>query len=494
MVIFWVQSHGQNIGIGTDFPTANLEVRHPGLAVIKISTPGSFDTSRLLFSNKSGPYGAEMGISLVGSEGLFIGSFSDLQGAGNDSLVFISPYGMVGINRRMPQATLDVNGEMRSEGLRVNNYGLIELGYGLEKQFDNGRIGLNVFGENNTLSIVGGGIHENASDRRIKFWADSVADFTGRGFFAKNVGIGTTPTASMLTVQAPGSGLLSLRNSNPLANGVSAALIFGGSNYTTGIIQTIGTSSSNARMAFTTGYSFSGGVSNLVERLTISNAGNIGININAPAARLHIKGGNIEKWLSISNNNKEVFKVDSTGVKYDLGKSNYYGAAFINSSEDGVGRWGFATVGGELTKSADQAIAPGVATKINFDGQPFDHNNIIPFDGIGYYVGSVDSDDFRMGHRGIAMIEFEVKWAGSPGGLGGGGLRNAAIIIKKNGIETRRFEYAENSYRDRLYIPCQENDIITFFVYHEHCIDPPPLCLTGIARTLIGARVTVINL
>jgi len=56
---------------------------------------------------------------------------------------------------------------------------VLELGYGQTKQIDNGKIALNQFGEANSLSIVGGGIASNGSDRRIKFFADKESDFSG---------------------------------------------------------------------------------------------------------------------------------------------------------------------------------------------------------------------------------------------------------------------------------------------------------------------------
>jgi len=94
----------------------------------------------------------------------------------------------------------------------------------------------------------------------------------------------------MLTIAADHGSLLSLRNNNALNNGVLAGITFGGNNYTTGIIRTAGNSSSNARMAFLTGYSFTGGASNLVERLTIANNGNIGIKNTDPQAALDVGG------------------------------------------------------------------------------------------------------------------------------------------------------------------------------------------------------------
>lgn len=56
---------------------------------------------------------------------------------------------------------------------------VLELGYGQTKQIDNGKIALNQFGEANSLSLVGGGIAANGSDRRIKFFADKESDFSG---------------------------------------------------------------------------------------------------------------------------------------------------------------------------------------------------------------------------------------------------------------------------------------------------------------------------
>jgi hypothetical protein len=489
-------SFAQNIGIGTDFPTANLEVRHPSLSIIKISTPSSFDTSRLLFSNRSGPYGTEMAISLIGERGLYIGSISDMQGAQNDSILFVSKYGNVGINREWPLARLDVNGDMRADALQINNYGLIEIGYGLEKQFDNGRIGMNVFGESNTLSIVGGGVKEGGEDRRIKFWADSVADFTGRGYFAKNVGIGIAPTTSMLTIQSAGSSVLLLRNSNSLNTGVSVAIGFGGNNYSTGIIQTIGNSTSNARMAFSTGYSFTGGVSNMIERLTISNTGNIGVNINAPTARLHVKGGNTEKWISISNADKEVFKVDETGIKYDQGPSIKKGKTIVNSSTDGLGKWGYGTVGAEMimANGFNQSIPHGVATNVNFTAVIFDHNNAEDFVDPALIIASPELDQFTISHKGIAILDFELYWSLSGGGFGGNIPRNGKIRVIKNTSLVKEFDVTSNLVQGTCYFACNEGDEIIIRAYHEHCYDPQPVCITTLPRIITSARATLINL
>jgi hypothetical protein len=104
-----------------------------------------------------------------------------------------------------------------------------------------------------------------------------------------------------------------LNNPNALNTGVSNNISFGGSNYTTGFISTIGTSNSAARMAFYTGYSFTGGASSMQERLTISNTGNVGIANTNPTQKLEVNGkikiaddantavaGNV-RWNSVRN-------------------------------------------------------------------------------------------------------------------------------------------------------------------------------------------------
>lgn len=280
----------QNVGIGTSTPTANLEVSNPQRSTIKISSSGPMDTSRLIFSNRSEFIGSDMFITYLQERGLLFSSKSLFPYNSSDSILFMTPSGYIGINNITPVERLDVKGNIRSDGGLINGSGTLEFGAGLDKQMDNGKIGLNVFGENNALSIVGGGLDFDGSDRRIKFWADSVAQFSGRGHFTGNVGIGTVPGSFGLTINSPNGSLLSLKNSNALNNGISSTVFFGGSNYTTGKIETIGTGNSSARMGFSTGYSFSGGIVYLQERLSIANNGNIGINNTNPDAQLVVNG------------------------------------------------------------------------------------------------------------------------------------------------------------------------------------------------------------
>jgi len=319
-------ANAQHIGIGTITPTANLEVKSPGLSTIKISSAGNMDTTKLIFSNRDEFGGTDMSLTFLHEQGLFFSSKSLFPYLDSDSILFMTPGGYVGINTIYPTERLAVNGRIRTNGLLLNEYSLLELGAGLNKQEDNGKIGLNVFGDDHTLSIVGGGTALDGSDRRIKFWADSTVLFTGRGSFLKNVGIGVEPTANMLTIAANHGSLLSIRNTNALNAGVMAAISFGGNNYTTGIIRTVGNSTSNARMAFSTGYSFTGGASNLQENLTIANNGNIGIKNTNPQATLDITGS-----IRFSGTNPAAFKLTLKGNMMYNGS----GAAAVIDSANG---------------------------------------------------------------------------------------------------------------------------------------------------------------
>ncbi len=293
IIIFFVSFNflqAQNVGIGTTTPSATLEVKNPSKSTVKISSGDVQDTTRLIFSNRNEFIGSDMSITFLKEQGLYFSSSSLFPYNNSDSILFMTPSGYIGVNNLLPYERLDVRGRIRSDGGLINETGILEFGVGLNKQSDNGKIGLNVFGANNALSIVGGGVAPFGNDRRIKFWADSIAEFTGRGTFNGNVGIGVAPTAISLTLNSPNGGLLSLRNSNALSNGISSDIYFGGNNYTTGIIRTIGKSANNARMGFFTGYSFTGGANFLVERMTIANNGNIGINNNDPDAKLAVNG------------------------------------------------------------------------------------------------------------------------------------------------------------------------------------------------------------
>ena len=314
-----VMSEAQNVGVNTATPKTSLDIKGgirnqplyltgSGTGIIipdnqsNINLSGSFsgqfsatvknpeDGQRLIIDNVSNQTGV-----IIGGPDIRIGLNEYIYSDGEWKTIKMNAWDLNGNFNTNPATqfigTTDKNVvvfkrfnterlRIAEEGLQIKAGNTLEFGAGTTgKQTDNGKIGYNTFGETNTLSIVGGGVSATGADRRIKMWADLGTDFTGGALFNKNVGIRNSVF-----------NMLSFTNTNALAAGTTHLLSFGGTNYTTGLISVIGTSSSEARMGFSTGYSFAGGVSNMQERLSISNVGNVGIGQITPVARLDVAG------------------------------------------------------------------------------------------------------------------------------------------------------------------------------------------------------------
>lgn len=312
-------SEAQNVGVNTATPKTSLDIKGgirnqplyltgSGTGIIipdnqsNINLSGSFsgqfsatvknpeDGQRLIIDNVSNQTGV-----IIGGPDIRIGLNEYIYSDGEWKTIKMNAWDLNGNFNTNPATqfigTTDKNDvvfkrfnterlRIAEEGLQIKAGNTLEFGAGTTgKQTDNGKIGYNTFGETNTLSIVGGGVSATGADRRIKMWADLGTDFTGGALFNKNVGIRNSAF-----------NMLSFTNTNALAAGTTHLLSFGGTNYTTGLISVIGTSSSEARMGFSTGYSFAGGVSNMQERLSISNVGNVGIGQITPVARLDVAG------------------------------------------------------------------------------------------------------------------------------------------------------------------------------------------------------------
>ncbi|MBL7748743.1 MAG: tail fiber domain-containing protein, partial [Chitinophagaceae bacterium] len=92
--------------------------------------------------------------------------------AARKTALVVQQDGMVGIGVRRPTAMLHVNGDVK-----VNDNNFIEMGANIAgKQLDAGKIGYAIFTPL-TLDIVGGGNIQAL--RKIKFWAEGGATFTG---------------------------------------------------------------------------------------------------------------------------------------------------------------------------------------------------------------------------------------------------------------------------------------------------------------------------
>ena len=102
------------------------------------------------------------------------------------------------------------------------------------------------------------------------------------------LGIGTALPYAKVHAKYNNENLLQLDNTNTLADGQNVLQYFKSGSYYTGIIGTYGMSANTARMGFSTGtnmFDYS-----LVERMSIMNNGNIGINKVNPIAKLDVYG------------------------------------------------------------------------------------------------------------------------------------------------------------------------------------------------------------
>ena len=98
--------------------------------------------------------------------------------------------GGVGIGVANPSAALHLNG-----GMKLNGLNTIEFGAGVAgKELSAGKIGYQVFTAD-ALDIIGAGT--TAANRRVKFWADGGATFTGGADFNAPI---TAPSATIPTL------------------------------------------------------------------------------------------------------------------------------------------------------------------------------------------------------------------------------------------------------------------------------------------------------
>jgi hypothetical protein len=170
--------------ISSDFPDNDPNYSWNSNLLVRNNNNTNSTFSRISFLSQSGGFGA---ISVQKTD-TYTGDmyFQVRNGAGfYQTPMILKSNGNIGIGTASPSAKLDVNG-----GIKVENTNEIELGGGISKETNAGKIAYQKFSD--ALDIVGAGT--TGSNRKIKFWAEGGASFTG------NVGIGTLNPDALLAV------------------------------------------------------------------------------------------------------------------------------------------------------------------------------------------------------------------------------------------------------------------------------------------------------
>ena len=232
--------------------------------------------------------------------------------------------------------------------------------------------------------------------------------------YSQNVGIGTTTPLMKLHVASSDSALLVLENVQTLNTNISNSLYFktGSGTYPyTGAIKTIGQGSSIARLGFFT-YA-SADANGLLERMSITDNGYVGIGVNTPLDVLHVAGnirmvdGNqVAGRVMTSDNN-------GTGTWKDLASKNSGFRAYVatnqiipSGSETLLGGWTLEyDDGGHFASNAFTASATGV---YHFDlllGTSF---NSITGNSVALQINGTDKSK-TITHDGYANLSIDMK-------------------------------------------------------------------------------------
>lgn len=137
---------------------------------------------------------------------------------------------------------------------------------------------------------------------------------------AQSVSVGTFATRGKLTVIDSTSQynyISFLGNAQAMGPFVRSSIGFGGTNYTSGAISTIGIDASTARMVFYSGYT-TGNILSSPERITIANSGLVGINNSNPQANLDLIGN-----MKVSSFNSIEFGAGVVSKEVNAGKIGY---------------------------------------------------------------------------------------------------------------------------------------------------------------------------
>ena len=160
------------------------------------------------------------------------------------------------------------------------------------------------------------GFAPDGSDTYLNFFRNynTLMSLKGNG----NLGVGDPDPAHRLSLARNNPNMLLLKNTKELNPGEANNITFESGDYRTAIISTVGDNASSARLRFSTGTSFIGGNNFLLERLTITSSGNVGINLINPTDKFEVNGN-----MSILGTNTLEFGKGIAGKEPNAGKIGY---------------------------------------------------------------------------------------------------------------------------------------------------------------------------
>lgn len=231
----------------------------------------------------------------------------------NESRMIIKENGNVGIGTANPEGKFQIEHAATFEmpSLLILDSPLVNSGGGV-LQFKNSNFP-------DRLNILGSvGSIPDGTDTYLQFFRNNTNLMSLKG--DGNLGVGDLDPAYRLSLARNNPSLLLLRNTKPLNTGETNNITFESGEYRTAVISTIGDNASSARLRFSTGTTLlSGFGSNFMqERLTITSAGNVGINITNPSDKFEVNGD-----MSITNTNTLEFGKGIVGKEMNAGKIGY---------------------------------------------------------------------------------------------------------------------------------------------------------------------------
>jgi hypothetical protein len=309
LVILWITSltlHAQNVGVGTAAPLMNLHITSADSAVLLIENTQALNaniSNAMYFKTGIGPYPYTGSIKTIGesSSAARLGLFTYASTSPNQLLerLSISDVGKVGISTISPLMRLHVVNADSAVAL-LENTQTLNTNVSNALYFKTGSGFLSYTGAVKTIG-------ESTGSARLGLFTYS--SYTANGLQERlsitdngYTGIGTILPLMKLHVAKADSAVALFENTQYLNTNVSTAIYFKTGNGAlpyTGAIKTIGESTGAARIGLFTYTAASG--NGLKERMSITDAGNVGICIANPQTDLHINPAGAGSFLLGTN-------------------------------------------------------------------------------------------------------------------------------------------------------------------------------------------------